>query len=286
MKFVRLGAAGAERPAVVDAGTDGVEKTYDLSTLTPDISGEFLAGGGIDAVREALRRGQLEPVETDGLRVGAPIARPSAVVCVGMNYAAHAAESGSLPPEVPIIFLKTPNTVAGPDDTAYIPRNSTKTDWEVELGVVIGRRASYLDSPADSAAHIAGYLVANDISERSFQIEESGGQWSKGKCSPGFSPLGPWLVPADEVDPGRLRLRSWVNGEPRQDSSTADMVFPVDFLVHHLSQYLALEPGDVILTGTPQGVALSGKFPYLKAGDVVEVEIEGLGRQRQVFAQS
>ncbi|WP_445155545.1 fumarylacetoacetate hydrolase family protein [Arthrobacter sp. Hor0625] len=286
MKLVRLGAVGAERPAVVDAGTDGVEKTYDLSPLTPDISGEFLAGGGIDAVREALRRGQLEPVETDGLRVGAPIARPSAVICVGMNYAAHAAESGSLPPEVPIIFLKTPNTVAGPDDTAYIPRNSTKTDWEVELGVVIGRRASYLDSPADSAAHIAGYLVANDLSERSFQIEESGGQWSKGKCSPGFSPLGPWLVPADEVDPGRLRLRSWVNGEPRQDSSTADMVFPVDFLVHHLSQYLTLEPGDVVLTGTPQGVALSGKFPYLKAGDVVEVEIEGLGRQRQVFAQS
>ncbi|KRE81774.1 fumarylacetoacetate hydrolase family protein [Arthrobacter sp. Soil763] len=286
MKLVRLGAAGAERPAVVDAGTDGVEKTYDLSTLTPDISGEFLAGGGIDAVREALRRGQLQQVETDGLRVGAPIARPSAVICVGMNYAAHAAESGSLPPEVPIIFLKTPNTVAGPDDTAYIPRHSTKTDWEVELGVVIGRRASYLDSPADSAAHIAGYLVANDLSERSFQIEESGGQWSKGKCSPGFSPLGPWLVPADEVDPGRLRLRSWVNGESRQDSSTADMVFPVDFLVHHLSQYLTLEPGDVVLTGTPQGVALSGKFPYLKAGDVVEVEIEGLGRQRQVFAQS
>lgn len=286
MKLVRLGPAGAERPAVIAANGAGTEKTYDLSPLTSDITGEFLAGGGIAATRNALERGELEPLDPAGLRVGAPITRPSAVICVGMNYAAHAAESGALPPEVPIIFLKTPNTVAGPDDAAFIPRNSTKTDWEVELGVVIGRRASYLGSPADSAAHIAGYLVANDLSERAFQIEESGGQWSKGKCSPGFSPLGPWLVPADEVEPGRLRLRSWVNGEPRQDSSTADMVFPVDFLIHHLSQYLTLEPGDVVLTGTPQGVALSGKFPYLKAGDVVEVEIEGLGRQRQVFAQS
>ncbi|MGO4121130.1 fumarylacetoacetate hydrolase family protein [Arthrobacter sp. YAF16] len=286
MKLVRLGPAGAEGPAVIAANGAGTEKTYDLSPLTSDITGEFLAGGGIAATRNALERGELEPLDPAGLRVGAPITRPSAVICVGMNYAAHAAESGALPPEVPIIFLKTPNTVAGPDDAAFIPRNSTKTDWEVELGVVIGRRASYLGSPADSAAHIAGYLVANDLSERAFQIEESGGQWSKGKCSPGFSPLGPWLVPADEVDPGSLRLRSWVNGEPRQDSSTADMVFPVDFLIHHLSQYLTLEPGDVVLTGTPQGVALSGKFPYLKAGDVVEVEIEGLGRQRQVFAQS
>ena len=286
MKLVRLGDAGAERPAVIAADGAGAEKTYDLSLLTSDITGEFLAGGGIAATRGALERGELKPLDPAGLRIGAPITRPSAVICVGMNYAAHAAESGALPPEVPIIFLKTPNTVAGPDDGVFIPRNSTKTDWEVELGVVIGRRASYLGSLADSAAHIAGYLVANDLSERAFQIEESGGQWSKGKCAPGFSPLGPWLVPADEVDPGSLRLRSWVNGEPRQDSSTADMVFPVDFLIHHLSQYLTLEPGDVVLTGTPQGVALSGKFPYLKAGDVVEVEIEGLGRQRQVFAQS
>ena len=286
MKLVRLGAAGAERPAVIAVDGTGTEKTYDLSPLTADIGGEFLSGGGIAAVRSALERRELQPLDAAGLRVGAPIARPSAIICIGMNYAAHAAESGSLPPEVPIIFLKTPNTVAGPDDQAFIPRNSTKTDWEVELGVVIGRRASYLGSPADSASHIAGYLVANDLSERTFQIEDSGGQWSKGKCSPGFSPLGPWLVPADEIDPGSLRLRSWVNGEPRQDSSTADMVFPVDFLVHHLSQYLTLEPGDVVLTGTPQGVALSGKFPYLKAGDVVEVEIEGLGRQRQVFAQA
>jgi len=184
------------------------------------------------------------------------------------------------------MFLKTPNTVGGPNDDVDIPRASRKTDWEVELGVVIGKRALYLDSPADSAAHIAGYLAANDLSEREFQLEISGGQWSKGKSSPGFSPLGPWLVTPDEVDAGNLRLRSWVNGEPRQDSTTADLVFGVDYIIWHLSQFLALEPGDVVLTGTPEGVALSGRFPYLAAGDVVEIDIEGLGRQRQLFAQA
>jgi 2-keto-4-pentenoate hydratase/2-oxohepta-3-ene-1,7-dioic acid hydratase in catechol pathway len=197
-----------------------------------------------------------------------------------MNYAAHAAESGSAAPELPVVFLKTPNTVGGPDDPVAIPRRSTRTDWEVELGVVIGRRASYLDSPADSLAHVAGFVIADDLSERDFQLVQSGGQWSKGKCAPGFSPTGPWLVTPDEVDHRVLRLRSYVNGEPRQDSSTADMVFDVEFLVWHLSQYMALEPGDLVLTGTPEGVALSGRFPYLRPGDVVELEIDGLGRQR------
>jgi 2-keto-4-pentenoate hydratase/2-oxohepta-3-ene-1,7-dioic acid hydratase in catechol pathway len=205
------------------------------------------------------------------------------VLCIGMNYAAHAAESGSAPPEIPILFLKTPNTVVGPNDTVEIPRGSEKTDWEVELGVVIGRRASYLDSPEQSAAHIAGYVVANDVSERDFQMAVSGGQWSKGKCAPGFNPTGPLLVTRDEVDVDGLRLRSWVNGEPRQDSTTSDMIFGVDHIVWHLSQYLTLEPGDLVLTGTPEGVALSGRFPYLAAGDVVELEIDGLGRQRQEF---
>jgi 2-keto-4-pentenoate hydratase/2-oxohepta-3-ene-1,7-dioic acid hydratase in catechol pathway len=181
------------------------------------------------------------------------------------------------------MFLKTPNTVVGPNDTVTIPRGSEKTDWEVELGIVIGRQASYLDSPADAAAHIAGYVTANDISERTFQLEISGGQWSKGKCAPGFNPTGPWLVTPDEVDPQALRLQSRVNGEPRQDSSTADMIFPVDHIVWHLSQFLTLEPGDLVLTGTPQGVALSGRFPYLAPGDVVDIEIEGLGAQRQEF---
>jgi len=276
MRLARIGPAGAERPVLV---TD--ETTYDLSGLTADIDGEFLASGGLEQVAAALADGSLPAVDIAGERVGAPIARPSAIVCIGMNYAAHAAESGSAPPEIPIIFLKTPNTVAGPYDDVTIPRGSTKTDWEVELGIVIGQRTSYLPSPEDSLSHVAGFVLANDLSERAFQIEESGGQWSKGKCAPGFSPLGPWLVTPDEVEHQKLGLRSWVNGEPRQDSSTADQIFDVAHVVHHLSQYLTLEPGDVVLTGTPEGVALSGRFPYLAAGDVVEVEIDGLGRQRQ-----
>ncbi|MEO6826541.1 MAG: fumarylacetoacetate hydrolase family protein [Microbacteriaceae bacterium] len=279
MKFARLGPAGSERPVIIDEG-----RTYDLTPLTSDLDGAFLAAGGLDAATRAMESGSLPQLPgAEALRIGAPIARPSAVVCIGMNYAAHAAESGSGTPEAPVIFLKTPNTVVGPNDTVAIPRTSTKTDWEVELGVVIGTRASYLDSPADSIRHIAGFVTANDLSERDFQLTVSGGQWSKGKCAPGFNPTGPWLVTPDDLDYQNLRLRSWVNGEARQDSSTADMVFDVDTIIWHLSQYLTLEPGDLVLTGTPQGVALSGRFPYLKASDVVEIEIEGLGRQRQEF---
>ncbi|MFD2026271.1 fumarylacetoacetate hydrolase family protein [Promicromonospora aerolata] len=281
MKFARIGTPGHERPVVQDGAA-----WRDLSPLTADVDGAFLASDGAARTREALAAGTLAPVEAAGVRFGAPVARPSAILCVGMNYAAHAAESGSAPPEAPVVFLKTPHTIAGPDDTVTIPRGSRKTDWEVELAVVIGRRALYLDSPEQARAAIAGYTVANDLSERAWQLEESGGQWSKGKCAPGFTPLGPWLVTPDEVDgadPAGLRLRSWVNGEPRQDSTTADLIFGVDVLVHTLSQYLALEPGDVLLTGTPEGVALSGRFPYLRPGDVVETEIDGLGRQRQEY---
>lgn len=281
MKLARIGTPGQERPVVHD-GTSW----YDLSPLTADVDGAFLEADGVARTRAALASGTLSAVETDGVRFGSPVARPSAIVCVGMNYAAHAAESGSAPPQAPVIFLKTPNTIAGPYDTVTIPRGSTKTDWEVELAVVIGRRASYLDSPEQARDVIAGYAVANDLSERTWQLEESGGQWSKGKCAPGFTPFGPWLVTPDEADgadPAGLRLRSWVNGEPRQDSTTADLIFGVDVLVHTLSQYLVLEPGDVLLTGTPEGVALSGRFPYLQPGDAVETEIEGLGRQRQEY---
>jgi len=282
MRLARLGEPGAERPVVLDGA-----RTLDLSSVTADIDGEFLAGDGIERARRAVSEGRLpELADAGSLRIGAPIARPSAVLCIGMNYAAHAAESGSLPPEVPIVFLKTPNTVVGPNDDVAIPRGSLKTDWEVELGVVIGKRALYLDSPASSLEHIAGFVVSNDLSERSFQLESSGGQWSKGKCAPGFNPTGPWLVTSDEVDHAALGLRSWVNGAPRQNSSTADMVFTVDYLIWHLSQHLALEPGDLVLTGTPQGVALSGRFPYLAPGDVVEMEIDGLGRQRQRMVAS
>ncbi|AMM21591.1 hypothetical protein AX769_17400 [Frondihabitans sp. PAMC 28766] len=279
MKFARLGAKGHETPVLMT--DDGV---YDLQGITPDIDGRFFAGGGPAAVRSALEAGELPLLEgAESLRVGAPIARPSAVICIGMNYAAHAAESGSEPPTSPVIFFKTPNTVVGPNDRVAIPRGSTKTDWEVELGVVIGRNATYLGSPSDSAAHIAGFVAANDVSEREFQLEISGGQWSKGKSAPGFSPTGPWLVTPDEVSHENLRLQSFVNGDPRQDSTTADLVFGVDHLVWYLSQFMELEAGDLILTGTPAGVALSGRFPYLTSGDVVEIEIAGLGRARQEF---
>ena len=278
MKFARIGAPGAEQPAVVHH-----ERLYSLQSLTADIDGAFLAGGGPARTAAALAAGKLPELAAEGVRYGSPVARPSAVICIGQNYAAHAAESGAQPPEQPIIFLKTPNTVSGAHDAVTIPPGSSKTDWEVELGVVIGKTASYLESPAAARDHIAGYVTVNDLSERDFQLHASGGQWSKGKSAAGFCPTGPYLVTADEVDAGNLRLRSWVNGEPRQDSSTADMIFDVETLVHDLSQYLVLEPGDLICTGTPEGVALSGRFPYLKAGDVVEIDIEGLGRQRQEF---
>ena len=280
MKLARLGEVGRETPVLIDG-----ERYLDLSGVVADIDADALSSAGLARIAASVDS-LPELADAASLRVGAPVVRPSAIICVGLNYAAHAAESGAQPPSSPVIFLKTPNTIAGPHDVVDIPRKSVKTDWEVELAVVIGERALYLDSPADSAKHIAGYTVANDLSEREFQIEVSGGQWSKGKSAPGFSPLGPWLVTADEVDSTNLRLRSWVNGEPRQDSSTADLIFDVDFIVWHLSQFLALEAGDVIMTGTPEGVALSGRFPYLKAGDVVEIEIEGLGRQRQVMGQA
>ncbi|MFB6716022.1 MULTISPECIES: fumarylacetoacetate hydrolase family protein [unclassified Streptomyces] len=278
MRLMRIGEPGHERPvAICPEG-----RHHDLSGITDDIDGAFLAALA-DHPNLVPAEPALPGIDITGQRIGAPVARPSALLCIGQNYAAHAAESGSEPPEQPILFYKSPNTIVGPYDDVLIPRGSKKTDWEVELAVVIGRRASYLDSPADAAAHIAGYAVSNDVSERAFQLEESGGQWSKGKSCATFNPLGPVLVTADEVgDPQQLRLRSFVNGEPRQDSSTADMIFSVAHLVHHLSQYLVLEPGDVINTGTPQGVALSGRFPYLGPDDVMEVEISGLGRQRSV----
>lgn len=278
MRLLRVGPVGAERP-VAALGHDTV---VDLSPLTADIDGAFLADSGVDRVREAIHAGTLPPFDPRGQRLGAPVTRPSAVVCIGMNYAAHAAESGAAPPEHPVVFFKTPNTVVGPNDAIALPRGSSKVDWEVELAVVIGRRARYLDSPADAAGVIAGYTISNDVSERAFQIEVSGGQWSKGKCCETFNPMGPWLVTPDEVgDPQGLRLRSWVNGQPRQDSSTADMIFGVYHLIWSLSQFLVLEPGDIVNTGTPQGVGLSGRFPYLAAGDVVTMSIDRLGRMQQ-----
>ena len=279
MKFARLGPLGHEIPALLHDG-----KIFDLRSETSDIDGGFLERFDPASVLRAFEAGSFaELADAESMRVGSPIARPSAIYCVGMNYAAHARESGSEPPANLVMFMKPPNTVVGPFDEVEIPKGSTKTDWEVELGIVIGKRASYLDSTADSAQHIAGFVLANDLSERTFQLEVSGGQWSKGKASPGFTPVGPWLVTPDEINADALQLRSFVNGETRQNSTTADLIFNIDYIVWHLSQFLALEPGDLILTGTPEGVALSGRFPYLTDGDVVEVEIEGLGRARQVM---
>jgi len=282
VELLRLGAIGEERPYVRAA--DGT--VHDLSPLTADIDGPFLAADGIARTRAALEAGELPVAETEGLRVGAPVARPGAVVCIGQNYAAHAAESGAEPPKQPIVFFKHPNTVVGPYDEVLVPRGSAKTDWEVELAVVIGKEARYVETDEDALACIAGYAVSNDVSERAFQIEVSGGQWSKGKCCETFNPFGPALVPADEVDPTNLNLRSWVNGEPRQDSNTQDMIFSVAALIRDLSQYMVLSPGDIVNTGTPEGVALSGRFPYLSPGDTMEMEIEGLGRQKQSLGKA
>lgn len=272
MRLARLGPVGEEIPVVIDG-----DRALDLRRVTRDIDGAFLERG-LDAVCDAIPG--LPELDRGGLRVGAPIARPGAVVCIGMNYAAHAAESGSAPPEQPVVFLKHPNTVAGPDDDVPLPAHAGKLDWEVELAIVIGRPAWNLGSRGEALACVAGVTVADDLSERAWQLEVSGGQWSKGKCAPGSTPLGPVLVTADELDLGALRLRSRVNGEPRQDSSTADLIFDVPTIVQDLSRYMRLDPGDLVLTGTPEGVALSGRFPYLADGDVVEIEIDGIGAQR------
>jgi len=283
MRLMRLGPPGSEIPAVLTA-----EGTHlDLRPLTGDIDGPFLAGPGLDRARAAAEAGTLPALDATGLRVGPPVARPGAVLCIGMNYAAHAAETGAAPPERPVLFYKAPNTVVGPDDTVLNPRGATKLDWEVELAVVIGTRARYLESAGQALSHVAGYAISNDVSERHFQLEISGGQWSKGKSCETFNPLGPWLVTADEAgDPQALGLRTRVNGDARQDSTTRDMVFSVAELIYQLSQVTVLEPGDIVNTGTPQGVALSGRFPYLVPGDVIELEIDGLGRQRQLVAQA
>ena len=277
MRFLRLGEPGAEHPYV---RSDGV--LHKLTPIAADIDPAFFAADGIERTRRAIAAGELPVADAavESLRIGPPVARPAAVICIGQNYAAHAAESGSAPPEHPIVFFKHPNTLVGPHDDILLPPGAERVDWEVELAVVIGRRARYLATDEEAAACIAGFAVSDDVSERAYQLDVSGGQWSKGKCAETFNPFGPELVTPDEVDHGALRLASWVNGEPRQDSSTADMIFGVEALIRDLSQYMVLEPGDIVNTGTPQGVALSGRFPYLADGDTVRVSIEGLGEQR------
>ncbi|MEU5772372.1 fumarylacetoacetate hydrolase family protein [Streptomyces venezuelae] len=280
MKLLRVGTSGAERPALLDA--EGTLR--DLSGVVADIDGSVLAdAAALDRIRAAADAGDLPALDADGLRVGPPVGRIGKVVCIGLNYHDHARETGAEPPAEPVVFFKAADTVVGPDDTVLVPRRSVKTDWEVELAVVIGRTARYLESAEEALAHVAGYAVAHDVSEREFQIER-GGTWDKGKNCETFNPLGPWLVTADEVaDPQALSLKLWVNGELKQDGTTADQIFPVAEVVRYVSQFMTLHPGDVINTGTPAGVAMGQPEPkpYLRAGDVVELEVEGLGRQRQ-----
>ncbi|NGO77244.1 fumarylacetoacetate hydrolase family protein [Streptomyces sp. YC504] len=278
MKLLRVGNPGAERPALLDQ--DGILR--DLSGIVADIDGELLADeAALTRVREAAAT--LPVLDAEGQRIGAPLARIGKVVCIGLNYHDHARETGAEIPGEPIIFFKAADTVVGPNDTVLIPRKSVKTDWEVELAIVIGRTARYLESHEEALAHVAGYAISNDVSEREFQIER-GGTWDKGKNCETFNPLGPWFVTADEIaDPGALGLKLWVNGELKQNGSTADQIFPVAEVVRYVSQFMTLYPGDIINTGTPAGVAMGEPEPkpYLRAGDVVELEIEGLGRQRQ-----
>jgi 2-keto-4-pentenoate hydratase/2-oxohepta-3-ene-1,7-dioic acid hydratase in catechol pathway len=285
MRLMRVGDPGRERPALLD----GEGRVLDLSGLGRDVDGAFLSGDGLEEARR-LAAGALpvlgelgedgKVVLLGGQRVGAPIAKPEKILCIGLNYRDHAAETGARAPEEPIVFMKAPNSLVGPYDDILLPRGSTKTDWEVELAVVVGRRARYLDSPDDAEAVIAGYAISNDVSERAFQIER-GGQWTKGKSCETFNPMGPWLATPDEIaDVGAVGLRLWVNGVARQDGSTKDMVFGVHHLLWYLSQFMVLEPGDLIDTGTPAGVSLGhDDVPFLSAGDLVEAEADGLGRQ-------
>ncbi|QQP93036.1 fumarylacetoacetate hydrolase family protein (plasmid) [Skermanella sp. TT6] len=278
MKLVRFGAPGAEKPGLIDA--DG--RLRDLSSVVADIDGKALAPDSLDRLR-ALDPAQL-PAVPEGTRLGSCVTGVGNFIAVGLNYADHAAESGMPVPEEPVLFNKAPSCIVGPDDTVLIPPGSEKTDWEVELAIVIGRQGSYI-AEADALDHVAGYCVCNDVSERSYQLER-GGQWTKGKGCPTFGPLGPWMVTRDEVENvDDLAMTLAVNGEVVQDGSTRTMIFKVPFLVSYISQFMTLMPGDVITTGTPPGVGLGMKPPrYLKDGDTMRVEIQGLGVQRQKVA--
>ena len=279
MKFLSVGPRGNERSAVIDPGSG---EWRDISSIVPVLDVRNLAAAR-ELVAGALESGSL-PILDRSARVGAPFI-PGKIICIGLNYRDHAEETNAQIPSEPIVFMKAPDTVVGPNDTVLIPRKSVKTDWEVELAVVIGAKCRYLETPEQALANIAGYAISNDVSEREFQIER-GGQWDKGKNSETFNPFGPWLVTADEVaDPQALGLHLSVNGVEQQNGSTANMIFGVAETIVYLSQFMVLHPGDVINTGTPAGVALGQPEPkpYLRDGDIVELSIDGLGSQRQTF---
>lgn len=280
MKLARIGERGSEVPAVLDR--DGVHR--DVSSVVSDFTPEFFAGDGI----ERLRSSDLSALPSVEGRIGAPIAKPSLILCVGLNYVDHANESSMKVPEEPILFTKAPNCLVGPYDDVLTPRGATTVDYEVELAVVIGRQCRYLESPEQAMDHLAGFTIANDVSERTFQLERGGGQWIKGKSCETFNPCGPYLATTDEVDlDGGLDLWLDVNGERRQTGSTHDMIFDIATVIHHVSQFMVLEPGDVVNTGTPPGVAMGMAEPgYLSPGDVMTLGITGLGEQRQEVASA
>lgn len=275
MKLVRFGEKGREKPGLIDS-TGAIR---DLSGVVPDIAGDVLTPAGLEGIRKVDPASL--PLAPEGVRLGSCVARPGNFVAVGLNFADHAAETNNPIPTEPVLFNKAPNCVVGPNDDVMIPRGSTKLDWEVELLIVIGERARYVDE-ADALKHVAGYAICNDVSERNFQIERNG-QWTKGKGNETFGPIGPWLLTADEM-PDTSNLPMWleVNGERVQNGSTKTMIFGVAHLVSYISQFMVLDPGDLITTGTPPGVGLGMKPPrYLKAGDVMRVGIDGLGVQTQ-----
>lgn len=281
MKLIRFGLPGAERPGIqLEDGT-----RIDATPIVPDYDEDFFGGDGLERLRSWLEEGEYSVVDS-GERLGPPIGRPSKIVCVGLNYFDHAAESGLRIPEEPVLFMKASTSLSGPFDDILLPLGSAKTDWEVELAFVIGRTARYVEE-ARALDHVAGYAVLNDVSERSFQIER-GGQWVKGKSCDTFAPMGPYLVTPDEIeDVHNLRMWLKVNGRMMQDGSTAQMVFGVSELVSYISRFMTLLPGDVVSTGTPSGVGLGMKPPqYLKEGDVVEPGIERLGEMRQAVTAS
>ena len=272
MKLARLGKFGSEKPAIVIGDTEAVF----VDDVVSDFNRETLSNGAIEKLKR-LDLSSRPKVKIADYRLGSPVARPTKAICVGLNYAKHAKESGAEPPKEPVIFMKAPDTVIGGFDDIVIPPNSVKTDYEVEICVVIGKDALYLDSPAKAKDHILGYTISQDVSERHWQIERSG-QWVKGKSFPTFNPVGPWIVTADEFDPSDVRLWSTVDGEKRQDSKTSDMIFGIDHCVWYISQFMELKAGDIINTGTPEGVGMGHKpEKYLKPGQVVETGIDGLG---------
>jgi ureidoglycolate lyase len=277
MKLMRVGARGAERPAILHS--DGTIR--DLSSLIDDIAGPVLSDAGLAAIAGANLSGL--PVLDRAERIGPCVAGVGKFICIGLNYADHAAETGAKLPDEPILFMKATSAITGPNDNVIIPRNAQKTDWEVELGVVIGKEARYV-SEAEAMDHVAGYCTVNDLSERAFQTER-GGQWVKGKSADSFGPIGPWLVTRNEVaDPQNLKLFCTVDGISRQNGSTGTMIFGVRFLVHYISQFMSLQPGDIISTGTPPGVGMGIKPEpvYLKPGQAIHLGVEGLGEQRQI----